>query len=276
VNKKNYSPQTIKICALGALYNGDKPEYLHKCLHSISNQTLSIPIFIVVDGPIRNSLQSKLDDFLNLDINLIRLESNLGLARALSHAVNYLNDKFEYVIRFDSDDINSPDRFKKLHECILEKMPDLVSSHMLEIDENDEVFSERKVPIKAQDIKKKLPYRNPINHPASAFKISAVQASGGYREMPFFEDWYLWIRMSHAGYKIENIDEFLVEFRATDEMVARRYGLAYVKHEVNFFRRRNKEKLINPIENWLAFLARLTVKAFGFKAYKKVFYWIRK
>lgn len=276
MNIKNRSSQTIKICALGALYNGDNPEYLDKCLSSISNQTLSIPIFIVVDGPISNSLQSKLDDFLNLDINFIRLKSNLGLARALSYALNCINGEFDYVIRFDSDDINVPRRFEKLQMYILENMPDLVSSHMHEIDENDEIFSERKVPIQAQEIKKKLAYRNPINHPASAFKISAVQASGGYREMPFFEDWYLWIRMYRAGYKVENIDDFLVLFRATDAMVARRYGLSYIKHEANFFLRRSKENLINPIENWLAFLIRLSVKGFGFKVYKKFFYWIRK
>ena len=266
----------IKVCALGALYDGDNPRYLHHCLKSLRSQTLAIPIILVVDGPISIQLEEVLVFFDDLDMRLIRNPDNQGLAAALQLALNCIGDEFEYAIRFDADDINAPNRFEKLQMFISENMPDLVSSHMHEIDEIDEVFSERKVPIHTRDIKRKLSYRNPINHPASAFKISAVQASGGYREMPFFEDWYLWTRMSHAGYKIENIDEFLVEFRATDEMVARRYGLAYVKHELNFFLRRSNEKLINPIENWLAFLARLTVKAFGFKAYKKVFYWIRK
>ncbi len=264
------------ICALGAVYKGDNSEYLNECLISLSNQTISIPIFIVIDGPISHSLEKKLEEYNHLGIGFIRLDQNLGLAKALSHAIKQLSPIFEYIIRFDADDINMPDRFEKLRKYISNCKPDLVSSHMLEIDKNGKVFSERKVPVTKTEIRKKMPYRNPINHPASAFKISSVLEVGGYQEMPFFEDWYLWIRMQNAGFKIDNIDEFLVSFRATDEMVARRYGVSYIKHETNFFLIRSKENLINPIENWLAFLARLTVKAFGFEAYKKVFYWIRK
>ena len=189
---------------------------------------------------------------------------------------SYLADKFEYVIRFDSDDINMPDRFEKLQNYIYKNKPDLVSSHMYEIDENDRVFSERKVPIYSDDIRRKIPYRNPINHPASAFKITSVQASGGYKEMPFFEDWYLWIRMLNSGFIIENMDEFLVAFRATDDMVLRRYGKAYVKNELNFFLCRSREKLISPLHNWIALILRLSSKIFGFSAYKKIFYLIRK
>lgn len=266
----------IKFCALGALYNGDQEEYLDKCLSSIANQTRPIPIYIVIDGPINNNLESKLAEYEFLKITYLRLEENQGLAIALAHGVNFLKANYDYVIRFDSDDINMPNRFEKLCKYIEQFQPDLVSSHMYEVDENDMIFSERKVPIEDFKIKQVIVYRNPINHPASAFKISSVIASGGYKEMPFFEDWYLWTRMFSKGYKIENIDDFLVSFRATDAMVSRRYGLTYVKHEARFFNRRSNENLINPIKNWFAFLVRLAVKVFGFEVYKKIFFWIRK
>lgn len=265
-----------QFCALGALYHGENPEYLHSCLLSLRSQTIKIPIVLVIDGPISSDLEEVLEIFDDLGIRFKRNPVNKGLSYALQSGLDLVKKEFDYVIRFDSDDINLPNRFEKLCTYICEHKPDLVSSHMYEINEKNEVFSERTVPVGHNKIAKKLPYRNPINHPASAFKISSVLAAGGYQEMPFFEDWYLWIRMFHAGFKIENIDNFLVSFRATDAMVARRYGLSYVKYELNFFHRRSKEKLINPIENWLAFFARLAVKAFGFKAYKQVFYWIRK
>jgi glycosyltransferase involved in cell wall biosynthesis len=270
------SVDKTKICALGALYHGERPEYLHSCLVSLQNQTIKIPIVFVIDGPITSDLEDVLERFDDLGVRFIRNPVNKGLSYALQSGLDLIRNDFDYAIRFDSDDINLPNRFEKLRTYICENNPDLVSSQMYEINEKNEVFSERTVPIGHNKIAKKLPYRNPINHPASAFKISSVLAAGGYQEMPFFEDWYLWIRMFHAGFKVENIDDFLVSFRATDAMVARRYGLSYVKHELNFFHRRSKEKLINPIENWLAFFARLAVKAFGFKAYKQVFYWIRK
>lgn len=272
----NNESDQIKICALGALYNGEKPEYLNSCLLSLQSQTIKIPIVFVIDGPIAPCLEEILKRFEALSIRFIRNPINQGLSHALQSGLNFIKNEFDYVIRFDSDDMNALNRFEKLRAYIYENQPDLVSSHMYEINENNEVFSERKVPIGDEDIMKKLPYRNPINHPASAFKISSVLASGGYQEMPYFEDWYLWIRMYRAGFKLENIDDFLVSFRATDAMVERRYGLSYAKHEANFFIRRSKESLINPIENFLAFLMRLSVKAFGFKVYKKVFYWIRK
>lgn len=265
-----------RFCALGALYDGESTHNLIECLNSLKSQSLKIPIYIVIDGPIRKELESVLDQYRDLEIQYFRRIENQGLARALQAGLENLEKKYDYVVRFDSDDINLSNRFEVLTKFCIKKSPDLVSSHMYEINENSEIFSERKVPIGHNKIEICLPYRNPINHPASAFKISSVLAAGGYQEMPFFEDWYLWIRMFHAGFKIENIDDFLVSFRATDAMVARRYGLSYVKHELNFFHRRSKEKLINSIENWLAFLARLAVKAFGFKAYKQVFYWIRK
>ena len=233
----------IKICALGALYHGDKPEYLKESLRSIRNQTLKIPIILVIDGPIPKELENILMEFDELDIRFIRNARNEGLSVALQLGLDLICDEFEYVIRFDSDDINIDLRFELLRDYLTRFDVDLVSSHMYEIDERGVHFSERIVPIGSQNIRNRLPFRNPINHPASAFKIKSVMAVGGYREMPFFEDWYLWIRMSRAGYKIENIDEFLVEFRATDEMVARRYGLSYVKHELNFFIEEAKRNL---------------------------------
>ena len=56
------NPYQKSICALGAVYEGDNPEYLNECLISLTNQTISIPIFIVIDGPISDSLQKKLQE----------------------------------------------------------------------------------------------------------------------------------------------------------------------------------------------------------------------
>ena len=274
--KKQHHSKKIKICALGALYHGDKSIFLAECLDSLRSQTLKLPLIMVIDGPISMELEEILILYKDLNIRLIRNIENLGLSAALQKGLNTIKDEYDYVIRFDSDDINDSKRFQTIVNYFISNNVDLLSSHMHEIDEHGNIFSKRDVPVGQKKIKRKFPYRNPINHPASAFKISSVLASGGYQEMPYFEDWYLWIRMYRAGFKIENIDDFLVSFRATDSMVARRYGFSYVKHEINFFHQRSKENLINPIENWVAFLARLTVKAFGFRAYKKVFYWIRK
>lgn len=266
----------LKVCALGALYGGEKPKYFKECLNSIERQTIKIPIVLVIDGEISYELEKVLDQYKDLNIRIIRNPLNEGLSKALQLALDKISNEFEYAIRFDSDDINENNRFEIVRDYLNKNNVDLLSSHMNEIDENGKKFSERLVPIGAKKIKKKLPYRNPFNHPASAYRISSVIEVGGYKEMSFFEDWYLWVRMINAGFQIHNIDDHLVSFRATEDMIARRYGFSYIKNEAKFFFRRSKENLINPFENWLAFALRISVKLLGFKIYKKIFFFIRK
>jgi glycosyltransferase involved in cell wall biosynthesis len=270
------SIEDIKICALGALYHGDSVDYLHDCLKSLRRQTLKIPIVIVIDGSISTDLEVVLASFPDLEISFIRCPINQGLAKALEAGLCSIASEYDYAIRFDADDINMDSRFEVIRDCFLRTNADLISSHMSEIDENGLAFSKRMVPIGMDEIRRTIAYRNPINHPASAFKINSVLAVGGYRDMPFFEDWYLWLRMVKAGFKLHNIDDYLVSFRATDAMVARRFGWSYVNNEAMFFIRRSEEKLISPISNWLAFSARIGAKLFGFQVYKKIFYWIRR
>lgn len=270
------NPLNNKICALGALYVGDKPSYLRECLISLNQQTISIPIYMVIDGPITDELEKELTFFEDLNIKFLRSKENKGLAQALQNGLELIAKNFDYVIRFDSDDINHSNRFEIISNYFYYNEVDLVSSHMREINEIGVVYSKRKVPVSYEKICLKIPYRNPINHPASAFKVSAVLMSGGYIEMPFFEDWYLWCRMLKNGFRVENIDKYLVDFRATDAMISRRYGLNYFKHEFKFFLQRHNEDLTNPIQNMIAYLMRFLVKLFGFQIYKKVFFFVRR
>ena len=266
----------IKFAALGALYHGDKPKYFEECLISLVNQIKEIPIYIVIDGPIGYELEEVIAKYKDLKITYFKLEKNLGLAKALGHAVEKLKDKVDYIIRFDSDDINHINRFEVLVKFIEEHKPDLVSSYMNEINENGELFSKKLVPISQKQIKRIFPYRNPVNHPASAFRVNAALEVGSYKEMPFFEDYYLWARMHKSGYKIMNIDNFLVDFRATDMMLKRRYGLSYLKYEAYFIWNRNLEGIFNPLENLLSFLMRFASKTFGLRAYKLIYFSLRK
>tara|TARA_B100001027_G_scaffold52332_1_gene34962 strand:+ start:940 stop:1767 length:828 start_codon:yes stop_codon:yes gene_type:complete len=266
---------SYRFCALGALYNGEKVNYFDQCLKSLENQTEKIPIYIVFDGFIRKELKDILGKYEHLKIISFQKRNKEGLAKALQYGLEKLNKKYDYVIRFDSDDVNNKDRIQKLKKYCIDFKPDLVSSHMYEIDNDGKIFSRRKVPLSNKSIKKMIAYRNPINHPASAFKINSVLAVGGYKEMPFFEDWYLWLRLNKKGNVISNIDEFLVSFRATNDMVSRRYGFNYIKHETYFFFIRSRENLVNPLKNWFYFVIRTLIKCLGFKFYKKIFFWIR-
>ena len=128
---------SLRVAALGALYIGDKPDFFRECLGSIYTQTLQIPVFIVVDGPLNPDLEDVISEYEFLGVNYLRREENLGLAAALQFGVEFLSDEFDYVIRFDSDDRNSANRFEKMVALAEREGPDLASSHMKEINSEE-------------------------------------------------------------------------------------------------------------------------------------------
>ncbi|MCL6483136.1 MAG: hypothetical protein I4O49_02975 [Janthinobacterium lividum] len=73
--------------------------------------------------------------------------------------------------------------------------------------------------------------RNPFNHMTVMYQRSAVLAVGGYRDLPWMEDYWLWVRMLHAGVEAANQSDLLVHARAGLEMIGRRGGAAYVRSE---------------------------------------------
>lgn len=63
-------------------------------------------------------------------------------------------------------------------------------------------------------------------------KKSDVMKVGGYQDWYCEEDYYLWIRLTLAGYKFYNIQDNLVNVRVGEEMYQRRGGKKYFDSEV--------------------------------------------
>ena len=250
--------------------------FFRECLESLEAQTQKIPVFIVVDGAIGVELEAVISGFSALQIQYFRRAHNEGLATALQFGLRKLRKSFDYVIRFDSDDVNRRDRFERMMDLISDYRPDLCSAQMNEIDERGHRFSRRQVPTSELKIKQWIAFRNPINHPAAAVNIESALSVGGYLDMPYFEDWYLWERMMGAGYKLMNSDEFLVDFRATENMVRRRFGPQYQQFERRFFLCRLREGNTSRLQLSIALVVRQLAKLLSFSNYKKLFYWLRR
>lgn len=80
-----------------------------------------------------------------------------------------------------------------------------------------------------------------------AFKKDIILSSGGYMDMPGYEDYYLWLRVleNHEGY---NIQKPLVHARVGNNMIGRRQGYKFMKKEINFQKQIFKEGLISKIQ----------------------------
>lgn len=236
---------------LMSVYANEKPEFLRKSMMSMYSQTVPTDDFVLVcDGPLNKKLDKVIDDMqqkFGERLRVFRLEENQGLGLALKFGLKKC--KNELVARMDSDDVSSKNRMKKELK-IFDKMDvDVVGSNIVEYDEKMKTkFGERIVPEEHDDIAKMLKKRNPMNHVTVVFKKSKVVAAGGYKEMPFFEDYYLWARMVDRGCIFYNVQDNLVSVRGDVKMLARRGSFQYVACIKSFEHELKAMDMINTMQ----------------------------
>ena len=242
----------MRFSLLLSVYNKENHLFLKESFDSILNQSL-LPseVVIVEDGPLNNELKKTIESFLFKfpnEKNIIRLDKNYGLGYALS--IGLLNCKYEIVARMDSDDICKADRFlKQINVFKCENDLDVLGTIVEEFKTTPGDYSLFKIqPQYHLDIYKKSKYLNPISHPSVMFKKSKVLSCGSYIDMPYFEDYFLWIRMLKNGSKFSNLQEPLLYFRIGNGMINRRHGFNYLKNEINFYYTSFKINHINIIQ----------------------------
>jgi glycosyltransferase involved in cell wall biosynthesis len=233
------------------IYYKENPVFLKQSLESIFFQTiLPDEIVIVKDGLLTKELDNIIDSYVLQYpfIKIVALSENRGLGIALDEGLKHC--KYELIARMDSDDIAKPNRFEK-QLSIFSQFADIdIVSAWIDEFENDisNVLSTRKLPENHQAICCYTKSRCPINHPVVMFKKEAVINAGGYRPFPLLEDYYLWIRMIMNGCKFYNIQESLLFFRFSPDMLKRRGGRQYVFYLIKLYNEMKKLGFINTIE----------------------------
>lgn len=253
-----------KYSVLMSLYIKEKPEYLDVAIKSMIMQTLKPDeIVIVKDGPITKELQDVLDKYIeeypNL-FNIIGYEENKGLGYALNFGLEYC--KNELVARMDTDDISKPSRceeqinlFKKYPET------DIIGGDISEfIDFENNIVSYRRVPKSDKEIKEYLKTRCPLNHVTVMFKKSSVIKSGGYIELFWNEDYYLWIRMVEKSCTMANTGTILVNVRVGKDMYQRRGGKKYFESEKYLQKYMLSKRMINKKVYMLNIIKRFIIQ----------------
>lgn len=131
-------------------YNYDK--YILRCLNSCVNQTYKNFEIIVVDDASTDNSVSVIEDFIHrnseINISLIKLESNGGPATAKGTALKHAKGK--YVIFVDSDDWMDELCLETLVECAENTNADKIRAQVRTFDEGKKkIVRERKIPAKA-------------------------------------------------------------------------------------------------------------------------------
>lgn len=232
-----------------SLYKKDDPNNFDRALESIIDLQTVKPneIILVVDGPVSDELNNIIDKYTSKYdiIKVIRLPINKGLGNALKIAVE--NATNELIARMDSDDISLHTRFEEQLNFFKQNAElDIIGGNISEfIDFESNIVAYRNVPQKDLEIKKYLKKRCPFNHVTVMFKKSAVKKAGGYLDLLWNEDYYLWIRMAEQGAVMANNGTVLVNVRIGKEMYKRRGGKKYFASELFLQNYMKNKKMIN-------------------------------
>lgn len=225
----------MKFSLLLSIYHKEEAEYFNRAMVSIWDEQTVKPneIVLVQDGKLTDELYANINIWkkkLGKILKIVILNENKGLGKALNIGLEACSN--ELVARMDTDDISHSTRFEIQTEMFCAMDIDICSSWVseFEINENN-IASYRKLPEVHQQLVVFSKKRNPLNHPAVMYKKSIVQNAGGYKDMPWFEDYYLWARMIINGAKLYNIQKPLVNMRAGYAQLDRRGGLQYALSE---------------------------------------------
>jgi glycosyltransferase involved in cell wall biosynthesis len=228
---------------LMAFYNGDNPSHLEDSLASV----MVSPVFVrqvvcVQDGPVSMAHIDALKPTekrcydLNIDFKHVILCQNMGLGLALNEGCSYCDQ--EFIVRMDSDDISVGSRFQGLHDFInANPSVDAVGGQIEEFSEKiGDLKRIRKVPVTSSDIEYFSRSRNPMNHVTTCIRKTALCSVGGYEDILWHEDYFLWLKFIHNNYTLLNMSETQVYVRVSN-LSSRRSGREYLKKEIIFLKR---------------------------------------
>lgn len=216
----------MKASVLMSVYKKDYAEYLRLALESIFDYQTRKPdeIVIVFDGPLTEELYAVLDDFKRGKEDIVKffpLSENRGLGAAMRYGLEKCSN--ELVLRMDSDDVCSPERFEEMVK-LFEAHPELevAGAFATMIDSEGRGGQTLIVPTTEENIYKKV-WTCPFVHPTVCFKKSALMRIGSYSENPGLrqDDYELWFRVVAGGLRCMNLQKSLLYYRVTTGSAAR-------------------------------------------------------
>jgi glycosyltransferase involved in cell wall biosynthesis len=207
-----------RISVLMSVYNGEA--YIGESVNSVLQQTFRDYELLIVDDGSTDRTATIISAFEDPRITAIRNHTNEGLTCSLQTGLALCRG--DLIARLDADDISMPRRLE-LQAAFLEKHPGvaLVGSAVEIIDAVGKALGSRLPPCSAFAMSWSMCFGNPLVHSSVTFRKAAALAVGGYLEAPYAEDYFLWTRLSAAGYKLGALPAVLVQLRQHEGQVSR-------------------------------------------------------
>lgn len=235
------------------------PQHLCEALDSLRAQTRPVDEIVVVeDGPLGHGLRAVLDGV--PDLVRVRLETNRGAGVANQAGLEAA--RHPWIVKVDSDDISEPHRVERLLAVARERTLDVVGASLAEFaDDPTRPGRIRRMPIEHDEIRRRMLWNNPINHPTVLYRRESALAAGGYPPLRSMQDYALFISMMSAGARFGNVDEVLVRFRADPGMRGRRSGIGrHGRNELEIARLLRLSPMGRPVLGRAVLAARLLAR----------------
>lgn len=249
------------------VYHRDDPGHLREALASVVENSVSPQrIIICEDGAIPPALDAVIRDYRDYDLLRVQNIGSRGLHHNLNHALSYVETP--WLCRCDADDINMPDRFEKQIGHLKENPEiDVLGTDIVEFDPHG-TTGRKSMPVTPERVARWAGRRNPINHMTAFVRTEAIRACGGYPDVPFKEDYALWLSMLTRGYKLDNLPEPLVRARMGENFHARRAGWHNFQSEWAIMKRKLSVQQISAADAIIFFAVRSGVLLGGAKLTK--------
>jgi glycosyltransferase involved in cell wall biosynthesis len=260
---------------LMSVYIKENAEYFDLAIKSILvEQSIKPTEFVLIaDGPLSIGLNSVIDKYVAeySTFKVYRLEKNLGLGKALNYGLEKCT--YEIIFRADSDDICTFHRFEKQLDFLnLNSDIDILGGAIEEFIDNPSLSINKKMlPLNNIDIVRFSKLRNPINHMTVVFKKSQITSIGSYMDLPYLEDYFLWIRAIKHGLVLHNIDDTVVKARIGNGMVERRSNRKYISSWKVLNKYMKHNKMVSSITYFRNMVA-IRLFIYTPKIIKKIYY----
>lgn len=218
---------------LMTVYRGEDPVQFDTAIQSMLDQTHRTDDFVILcDGPLTPALDAVLEKHTAAHPDLfqiVRLPENVGIGAANNAGLKYCRN--DLVAKMDADDIAVPDRCEKQAAAFAaDPALTVLGGIIQEFDQDpDRPFAVRVVPADDAAIRRYARRRQPFNNTSVMYRRSAVEAVGGYRQLRRCEDFDLYIRLLHAGYRTGNLQDVLVKVRVDSSACSRRASLSTLR-----------------------------------------------
>lgn len=233
VNVEGYACP-VKTSVLMTVYGGDDAAQFALALASIVDQRRPADrIVLVADGPLSDGHEQVISSVISrgAPIERVSLEENSGLVAALNAGLPHCES--ELILRMDADDYALPERIER-QVAFMDAHPEVgVLGSAIEEFSSDHQRPERvkRMPLDHASIMRTLPFRNPINHPTVCMR-RVVLPAGGYPDLRYVEDYFLWAQLAARGVMFANLEAPLLRYRFSNATVKRRGGWQNFRSEM--------------------------------------------